>query len=120
MEDNNNKQNNRGQSDDKTNGIEHGGQNNPPTRETELNHSDYWRANIRLMLMLLSVWFIVSFGFGIILVDWLNQFQFFGFKFGFWWAQQGSICVFVVLILIYTMRMRSIDRQYGVSDEEDV
>lgn len=79
----------------------------------------YWRANIRLMLSLLSVWFIVSFGFGIILVDWLNQFQFFGFKFGFWWAQQGSIYVFVVLIFIYTARMRVIDKQYGVSDEED-
>jgi len=80
--------------------------------------SAYWRANIRLMLILLSVWFIVSFGFGILLVDWLNQFQFFGFKFGFWWAQQGSIYVFVVLIFIYTATMRRIDRKFGVSDEE--
>ncbi len=81
--------------------------------------SEYWRANIRLMLTLLAVWFTVSFGFGILLVDWLNQFQFFGFKFGFWWAQQGSIYVFVVLIFVYTARMRSIDKKFGVSDEDD-
>lgn len=79
----------------------------------------YWRANIRLMLSLLAVWFVVSFGFGILLVDWLNQFQFFGFKFGFWWAQQGSIYVFVILIFVYTLRMRAIDRKFGVSDEEE-
>jgi len=79
----------------------------------------YWRANIRLMLSLLAVWFIVSFGFGIILVDWLNQFRFFGFKLGFWWAQQGSIYVFVVLIFVYVAAMRRIDKRFGVSDEED-
>ena len=82
------------------------------------NHA-YWRANIRLMLILLAIWFTVSFGFGIILVDWLNQFQFFGFKFGFWWAQQGSIYVFVALIFVYTAMMRRIDREHGVSDEDD-
>ena len=79
----------------------------------------YWRANLRLMLILLSIWFVVSFGFGILLVDWLNQFSFFGFKLGFWWAQQGSIYVFVVLIFVYTARMKKIDRQHGVSDEQE-
>lgn len=83
------------------------------------NNQAYWRANIRLMLILLCIWFVVSFGFGIIAVDWLNQFQFFGFKFGFWWAQQGSIYVFVLLIFFYTWKMRRIDRQFGVSDDED-
>ncbi len=82
------------------------------------NHN-YWRANIRLMLILLAIWFTVSFGFGIILVDWLNQFQFFGFKLGFWWAQQGAIYVFVILIFVYTARMKKIDREHGVSDEDD-
>jgi putative solute:sodium symporter small subunit len=82
------------------------------------NNHEYWRANIRLMLVLLAIWFTVSFGFGILLVDWLNQFQFFGFKFGFWWAQQGSIYVFVILIFVYTARMKRIDREYGVSDDE--
>ncbi|NOX48978.1 MAG: DUF4212 domain-containing protein [Gammaproteobacteria bacterium] len=71
------------------------------------------------MLCLLAIWFTVSFGFGILLVDWMNQFSFFGFKLGFWWAQQGSIYVFVVLIVIYTVTMKRIDRKYGVSDEDD-
>lgn len=83
-------------------------------------NNSYWRANIRLMLILLAIWFTVSFGFGIILVDWLNQFAFFGFKLGFWWAQQGSIYVFVVLIFFYTWRMKRIDREHGVSDEDDL
>ena len=88
--------------------------------ENKNANNAYWQANIRLMLSLLAIWFTVSFGFGILLVDWLNQWQFFGFKFGFWWAQQGSIYVFVILIFVYTARMRKIDREHGVSDEEDV
>jgi putative solute:sodium symporter small subunit len=83
------------------------------------NNDAYWRANVRLMLILLAIWFTVSFGFGILLVDWLNQFQFFGFKFGFWWAQQGAIYVFVILVFVYTAVMRRIDRKFGVSDEGD-
>ena len=79
----------------------------------------YWRANIKLMLVLLSVWFLVSFGFGILLVDELNTIQFFGFKFGFWWAQQGSIYVFVILIFIYSTMMKRIDKKYETSDLED-
>jgi putative solute:sodium symporter small subunit len=83
------------------------------------NNNEYWRDNLRLMLLLLAIWFTVSFGFGILLVDWLNQFQFFGFKLGFWWAQQGSIYVFVVLIFVYTAVMKRIDRKHGVSDEDE-
>lgn len=83
------------------------------------NNQAYWRANVRLMLTLLAVWFIVSFGFGILLVDWLNQFSFFGFKMGFWWAQQGSIYVFVVLIFVYSAKMKRIDREYGVADDDE-
>ena len=83
------------------------------------NNQAYWRANIRLMLTLLAVWFIVSFGFGILLVDRLNQFSFFGFKMGFWWAQQGSIYVFVVLIFVYSAKMKRIDREYGVADDDE-
>ena len=83
------------------------------------NTNAYWRANLRLMFALLVIWFTVSFGFGILLVDWLNEIQFFGFKFGFWWAQQGSIYVFVILIFVYTARMKKIDREHGVSDEDD-
>ena len=79
----------------------------------------YWRANIQLMLVLLSVWFLVSFGFGILLVDELNTIQFFGFKFRFWWAQQGSIYVFVILIFVYSAMMKRIDKKYETSDLED-
>ena len=84
-----------------------------------MNHQDYWKANIRLMLVLLAIWFTVSFGFGILLVDQLNQIPFFGFKFGFLWAQQGSIYVFIGLIFYYTYKMKKIDRQFGVSDDDD-
>ena len=76
-------------------------------------------ANISLLSKLLAVWFFVSFGCGIILVDWLDQFSLFGFKLGFWFAQQGAIYVFVALIFIYTWRMKVIDRQFGVSDDEN-
>ncbi len=80
------------------------------------NHGAYWRANLRLMGALLLIWFCVSFGFGILLVDSLNEFSFFGFKFGFWWAQQGAIFVFVILIFVYAFCMRRLDRKYGVDD----
>ena len=83
------------------------------------NNKAYWRANISLLSKLLVVWFVVSFGCGIILVDWLDQFSLFGFKLGFWFAQQGAIYVFVALIFIYAWRMKVIDRQFGVSDDED-
>ena len=84
-----------------------------------MDNKEYWKANIRLMLVLLAIWFTVSFGFGILLVDQLNQIPFFGFKFGFWWSQQGSIYVFIGLIFFYTYKMKKIDRQFGVSDDED-
>jgi putative solute:sodium symporter small subunit len=83
------------------------------------NNRDYWKANLRLLGILLSIWFIVSFGFGILLVDQLNQIPFFGFKLGFWWAQQGSIYVFVILIFAYIHLMQKLDRKFGVSDEDD-
>ena len=78
----------------------------------------YWRANVRLLLILLAVWFTVSYGFGILLVDWLNRFSLFGFKLGFWWAQQGSIYVFVILIFVYVALIGRIDRKFGVDDSD--
>lgn len=83
------------------------------------NKQDYWKANVRLLGLLLSIWFIVSFGFGILLVDQLNEIPFFGFKLGFWWAQQGAIYVFVILIFAYIHVMQRLDRKFGVSDEDD-
>ncbi len=77
----------------------------------------YWRENVKLLLILLSIWFAVSFGAGILFVDTLNAIRIGGFKLGFWFAQQGSILTFVVLIFVYAARMRVIERRYGVSDE---
>ena len=77
----------------------------------------YWRANLRLMAILLSIWFLVSFGAGILFVDMLNTVQIGGFKLGFWFAQQGSIYTFVVLIFVYVFRMNALDRAYGVDEE---
>ena len=79
--------------------------------------SAYWKANIRLVLCLLVIWFAVSYGAGILLVDWLDQFRVAGFKLGFWFAQQGSIYVFVALIFFYVWRMNRLDREYDVHEE---
>jgi putative solute:sodium symporter small subunit len=83
------------------------------------NAKDYWQANLRLLAKLLIIWFAVSFGCGILLVDWLDQFSFFGFKLGFWFAQQGAIYVFVALIFVYAWRIQIIERQYGVSEDQE-
>jgi putative solute:sodium symporter small subunit len=72
----------------------------------------YWKKNLKYLLILLSIWFFVSFGFGILLVDELNQIQFFGFKLGFWFAQQGSIYIFVILIFVYIYLMNKLDKNY--------
>lgn len=74
----------------------------------------YWRANVRIMMLLLSIWASVSFGCGILFADWLNQFRLpgTGFPLGFWFAQQGSIVTFVVCILIYCLAMNRLDRRH--------
>ena len=78
----------------------------------------YWRDNLQIMASLLIVWFVVSFGFGILLVDQLNAIQLGGFKLGFWFAQQGSIYVFVVLIFIYIAKMNRLDKKYHVQEDD--
>ena len=83
----------------------------------ELRAEDYWRANLKLIAALLGVWFTVSFGFGILLADTLNQFSLFGFTLGFWWAQHGAIYVFVALIVVYVVAMGRLARRFGVSDD---
>jgi putative solute:sodium symporter small subunit len=77
----------------------------------------YWKENVRLMLILLAVWFSVSFVCGSLLVDLLDQFRFFGFKLGFWFAQQGSIYTFVILIFVYVNGMNKLDRKYHVHED---
>jgi len=75
---------------------------------------EYWRQNIKYLVILLTIWFTVSFGFGILLIDELNQFKIGGFKLGFWFAQQGSIYVFVILILTYIVLMNKLDKKYNI------
>ena len=77
----------------------------------------YWKSNLKIVFSLLIIWFVSSFGFGILFSDYLDQFQLGGFKLGFWFAQQGSIYVFVVLIFLYVWLMKRLDKR--LSEEED-
>ena len=77
----------------------------------------YWKENIRIVLSLLSVWFLVSFGMSILFVDYLDNFRFFGFKLGFWMAQQGAIYFFLVIIFVYVYKMKKLDRKYDVDEK---
>jgi len=77
----------------------------------------YWKENLRLVAVLLSIWFIVSYGAGILFVNWLDQFHLAGFPLGFWFAQQGSMYVFVVLIFVYVKLMNTMDRKHDVHED---
>ncbi|MCH2193586.1 DUF4212 domain-containing protein [Kordia sp.] len=76
----------------------------------------YWKENLRYLLILLSIWFVVSYGCGILFSEELNQFRLGGFKLGFWFAQQGSIYVFVILIFVYVRLMNKLDKKYGFDE----
>ena len=82
------------------------------------NLEGYWRKNIRYVLILLAVWFLVSYGAGILFADELNEIRMGGFKLGFWFAQQGSIYVFVIIIFVYVSLMNKLDKEYDVDEEE--
>ncbi|HET6565937.1 MAG TPA: DUF4212 domain-containing protein [Xanthomonadales bacterium] len=90
------------------------------TTASQQRARDYWRANIRLVALCLAIWFLASYGCGILLAEYLNQFQLFGFKLGFWFAQQGSIYIFLLLILFYVLRINALDRRFGFDDENEV
>ncbi len=81
------------------------------------NGEAYWKANVRLMIILLVIWALVSFGFGILLRPLVSGIAIGGTDLGFWFAQQGSILVFLVLIFFYAFRMNKMDREYGVDEE---
>lgn len=81
------------------------------------NRQAYWKANLRLVAFCLGIWFVVSYGFGIILVDQLNEIRIGGYGLGFWFAQQGSIFVFVGLIFFYAWRMNKLDRKFDVHED---
>ena len=76
------------------------------------NIDQYWKKNIQIVSILLVFWFLASFGFGIIFADNLDEISFFGFKLGFWFAQQGSILIFVAIIFIYIRSMKKLDQEF--------
>lgn len=76
----------------------------------------YWKENLRLLAVLMVIWFLVSFGAGILFRPFLDQFMIGGFPLGFWFAQQGSIYTFIVLIFFYSWKMKRIDRKYDLDD----
>ncbi len=81
------------------------------------SNQEYWKANISLLLRCLAVWFVVSYGFGILLVEQLNDLAHLGgYPLGFWFAQQGSIYVFVILIFYYVKKINELDKQFGVDE----
>ena len=80
------------------------------------NAKAYWRDNIKYVLILLAIWFLVSYGAGILFKDELNSIKIGGFKLGFWFAQQGSMYVFVVLIFVYVRLMNTLDKKYGYDE----
>ena len=84
---------------------------------TDKSPQAYWKQNIRLVTILLVIWFVVSYLFGIILVEPLNAIAIGGYKLGFWFAQQGSMYTFVVLIFVYAWRMNRLDREYDVHED---
>jgi len=83
---------------------------------TTNNRVAYWKANLSLLSILLVIWFVVSYGFGILLVDALNTISLGGYKLGFWFAQQGSIYIFILLIFFYAWRMNALDRKFDVHE----
>ena len=84
---------------------------------TPENRAAYWKANLRLLTVLLIIWFVVSYGFGILLVEPLNAIILGGYKLGFWFAQQGSIYVFLVLIFVYAFAMNHLDKKFDVHED---
>jgi putative solute:sodium symporter small subunit len=78
---------------------------------------NYWKANLRIVLSLLSIWFLASYGSGILFVDALDQVRIGGFKLGFWMAQQGSILVFLILVVVYVVLMNRLDREHDVHED---
>ncbi|MBO6534638.1 MAG: DUF4212 domain-containing protein [Balneolaceae bacterium] len=85
---------------------------------SERDLKGYWRKNLRYLSILLTIWFTVSYGFGILLAPMLNEIKMGGFKLGFWCAQQGSIYAFVIIIFVYVYLMNKLDREFGVSEED--
>ncbi|AFL83841.1 putative solute:sodium symporter small subunit [Belliella baltica DSM 15883] len=85
--------------------------------ENKFSKEAYWKKNLKILGVLLFIWFAVSFGCGILFVEQLNAIRMGGFKLGFWFAQQGSIYSFVILIFVYVVRMNQLDKEFDVNEE---
>ncbi|PKO43225.1 MAG: DUF4212 domain-containing protein [Betaproteobacteria bacterium HGW-Betaproteobacteria-3] len=81
------------------------------------NSQAYWKATLGLLTKIMIIWFLVSFGAGILFADWLNNIKLGGYPLGFWFAQQGSIYIFIVLIFYYAKKMGEIDRRFDVHED---
>ena len=88
------------------------------SKVTEERDAEYWRRNKLLMWKLMTVWFVVSFGFGILLVEPLNAIRIGGYKLGFWFAQQGSIFTFIGIVFYYVRAMHKLDQEFGVEEDD--
>ena len=86
-------------------------------KNTNLNKYSYWKSNLKIVSSLLIIWFLASFGAGIIFSDTIDKIKIGGFQLGFWFAQQGSILIFVLLIVIYCFLMNRLDKKYDVTEE---
>lgn len=84
---------------------------------SKANFQLYWKKNLRYLLVLLSIWFAVSYGCGILFADLLNNIKIGGFPLGFWFAQQGSIYIFVILIFVYVYLMNRLDKEFDVDEK---
>jgi len=84
--------------------------------EKQQHATAYWKENVKYLSILLTIWFLVSYGCGILFKDALNEIRLGGFKLGFWFAQQGSIYVFVILIFVYVRIMNKLDKKYGFDE----
>ena len=82
-----------------------------------MKENTYWISNLKIVSSLLLIWFLASFGFGILISNWLDNFKIGGFKLGFWFAQQGSIYVFIILIFVYVHLMEKLDKKYLISEK---
>lgn len=80
------------------------------------NNASYWQANLRIIATCLIIWFVVSYGFGLLLVEPLNAIRLGGYKLGFWFAQQGSIVTFVALVFWYSYKMNKLDKEHGIEE----
>ncbi|GGE07845.1 DUF4212 domain-containing protein [Psychroflexus salis] len=85
-------------------------------KKTDENAKAYWRENVKYLVILLSIWFLVSYGAGILFKDALNEIRLGGFRLGFWFAQQGAIYTFVILIFVYVRLMNKLDKKYGYDE----